>query len=335
MENINRSQKLLIIKSFKYKPSLNHEFSTIKSSGSNNNNLRKIYNSYNNLRKKDAFQSKIKNKNKITLNKNTEKSQSSLSKNHLFKILLKANNNNNYNNNKIQEVKKVDAFTQKSIFKKKVYRIKSNFLKHLSDNIPKKNKNEIDYVLESPYRGIEKIQYSSPTSNNVDKQKNIFSPIFINNIYEGYFCKNNLSSNLLSDGKNFALKTSGNNKLYIDKYTELNKTKDINNPLKRLAKLSGVSCNKLREVINYSLGNKMKKVILGKKNQSKKSINNKKCKNIYSFISLKSTKSKSFKNINNYLDKDNEATSENIICSKRFNGIKPFCVISKSGNRYA
>ena len=335
MENINRSQKLLIIKSFKYKPSLNHEFSTIKSSGSNNNNLRKIYNSYNNLRKKDAIKSKIKNKNKITLNKNTEKSQSSLSKNHLFKILLKANNNNNYNNNKIQEVKKVDAFTQKSIFKKKVYRIKSNFLKHLSDNIPKKNKNEIDYVLESPYRGIEKIQYSSPTSNNVDKQKNIFSPIFINNIYEGYFCKNNLSSNLLSDGKNFALKTSGNNKLYIDKYTELNKTKDINNPLKRLAKLSGVSCNKLREVINYSLGNKMKKVILGKKNQSKKSINNKKCKNIYSFISLKSTKSKSFKNINNYLDKDNEATSENVICSKRFNGIKPFCDISKSGNGYA
>lgn len=258
MENINRSQKLQIIKSFKYKPSLNHEFSTIKSSGSNNNNLRKIYNSYNNLRKKDAIKSKIKNK--ITLNKNTEKSQSSLSKNHLFKILLKANNNNNYNNNKIQEVKKVDAFTQRSIFKKKVYRIKSNFLKHLSDNIPKKNKNEIDYVLESPYRGIEKIQYSSPTSNNVDKQKNIFSPIFINNIYEGYFCKNNLSSNLLSDGKNFALKTSCNNKLYIDKYTELNKTKDINNPLKRLAKLSGVSCNKLREVINYSLGNKMKKL---------------------------------------------------------------------------
>ena len=95
MENINRSQKLLIIKSFKYKPSLNHEFSTIKSNCSNNNNLRKIYNSYNNLRKKDAFQSKIKNKNKITLNKNTEKSQSSLSKNHLFKILLKANNSNN------------------------------------------------------------------------------------------------------------------------------------------------------------------------------------------------------------------------------------------------
>ena len=75
----------------------------------------------------------------------------------------------------------------------------------------------------------------------------------------------------------------------------------------------------------------MKKVILGKKNQSKKSINNNKCKNIYSFISLKSTKSKSFKNINNYLDKDNEATSENVICSKRFNGIKPF----SSANNFA
>ena len=281
MKNINRSQKLLIIKSFKYKPSLNHEFSTIKSNRLNNNNLRKIYNSYNNLKKKDDIKSKIKNKNKIISNKNTEKSQSPLNKNNLYKILLKANNTNNYNNNKIQEVKKVDAFTQKSIFKKKVYRIKSNFLKHLSDNIPKKNKNEIDYVLESPYRGIEKIQYSSPTSNNVDKQKNIFSPIFINNIYEGYFCKNNLSSNLLSDGNNFTLKTSKSNKIFIDKYTEINKTKEINNPLKRLSKLSGISCHKLRQVINYSLSNRVKNIILSKKNQSNHTIINNKNKNIY------------------------------------------------------
>lgn len=329
MENINKSQKILIKKSFKFTPILNNEFSTIKSSHSSKNNMMKIYNSYNNFKKKDF----IISKNKFTLNRDTEKKyHSRLFRSNLFKILSKKSDNTN---NKIQETKKVDAFTQKSIYQKKIYRIKSNFLKNLSDNIPKKNKNEIDYVLESPYRGVEKIQYSSPASNNDNsKQKTSFSPIFINNVYEGYFCKNNLSSNLLSDGNNFTLKTSKSNKIFIDKYTEINKTKEINNPLKRLSKLSGISCHKLRQVINYSLSNRVKNIILSKKNQSNHTIINNKNKNIYSFIPLKHKKSQSHKNINNSLDLDNEVSTENVIYSRRFKGIKPFSEISKNDNGY-
>ena len=132
MENINKSQKILIKKSFKFTPILNNEFSTIKSSHSSKNNVMRIYNSYNNLKKKDF----IISKNKITLNRGTEKKyHSRLFRSNLFKILSKKSDNTN---NKIQETKKVDAFTQKSIYQKKIYRIKSNFLKNLSDNIPKK-----------------------------------------------------------------------------------------------------------------------------------------------------------------------------------------------------
>ena len=47
-------------------------------------------------------------------------------------------------------------------------------------------------------------------------------------------------------------------RLFIDKYNEINKNKEINNPLKKLSKLSGVSCYKLRQVIDYSLNNKTK-----------------------------------------------------------------------------
>ena len=69
MENINKSQKILIKKSFKFTPILNNEFSTIKSSHSSKNNMMRIYNSYNNFKKKDF----IISKNKITLKRDTEK----------------------------------------------------------------------------------------------------------------------------------------------------------------------------------------------------------------------------------------------------------------------
>ena len=102
----------------------------------------------------------------------------------------------------------------------------------------------------------------------------------------------------------------------------------------RLSKLSGISCHKLRQVINYSLSNRVKNIILNKKNQSNHTIINNKNKNIYSFIPLKHKKSQSHKNINNSLDLDNEVSTENVIYSRRFKGIKPFSEISKNDNGY-
>ena len=78
----------------------------------------------------------------------------------------------------------------------------------------------------------------------------------------------------------------------------------------------------------------MKNIILSKKNQSNHTIINNKNKNIYSFIPLKHKKSQSHKNINNSLDLDNEVSTENVIYSRRFKGIKPFSEISKNDNGY-
>ena len=51
-----------------------------------------------------------------------------------------------------------------------------------------------------------------------------------------------------------------------DKYD--NKNKKVNNPLEKLSKMSGVSCYKLRKVIDYSLSHKFK--YMDKREQTKK-----------------------------------------------------------------
>jgi len=250
-------------------------------------------------------------KNKLFFSKNSI-TPSRLLKNSIINLSTKNNNNN-----------KIDASTQKNFYKKNT----KNFLKILIEKIPNKNNNEIDYVLESPHRGVEKIQYSHDI-----KGKNFFKPVFIDNAYNGYFCKN-------KEKINFTMNNNGK-KIFIDKYNEINKNKEINNPLKKLSQLSGLSCYKLRKFIDYSLNNKPKHkfIFLGKKEKNKKNFLKKdnrynNFKNIYSFITLKSKKNIKFKMIKDNFPLDNEGSLDNnVIYPKRIYEIKRFIDISKNDN---
>lgn len=249
-------------------------------------------------------------KNKLFFSKNSI-TPSRLLKNSIINLSTKNNNN------------KIDASTQKNFYKKNT----KNFLKILIEKIPNKNNNEIDYVLESPHRGVEKIQYSHDI-----KGKNFFKPVFIDNAYNGYFCKN-------KEKINFTMNNNGK-KIFIDKYNEINKNKEINNPLKKLSQLSGLSCYKLRKFIDYSLNNKPKHkfIFLGKKEKNKKNFLKKdnrynNFKNIYSFITLKSKKNIKFKMIKDNYPLDNEGSLDNnVIYPKRIYEIKRFIDISKNDN---
>ena len=249
-------------------------------------------------------------KNKLFFSKNSI-TPSRLLKNSIINLSTKNNNN------------KIDASTQKNFYKKNT----KNFLKILIEKIPNKNNNEIDYVLESPHRGVEKIQYSHDI-----KGKNFFKPVFIDNAYNGYFCKN-------KEKINFTMNNNGK-KIFIDKYNEINKNKEINNPLKKLSQLSGLSCYKLRKFIDYSLNNKPKHkfIFLGKKEKNKKNFLKKdnrynNFKNIYSFITLKSKKNIKFKMIKDNFPLDNEGSIDNnVIYPKRIYEIKRFIDISKNDN---
>ena len=249
-------------------------------------------------------------KNKLFFSKNSI-TPSRLLKNSIINLSTKNNNN------------KIDASTQKNFYKKNT----KNFLKILIEKIPNKNNNEIDYVLESPHRGVEKIQYSHDI-----KGKNFFKPVFIDNAYNGYFCKN-------KEKINFTMNNNGK-KIFIDKYNEINKNKEINNPLKKLSQLSGLSCYKLRKFIDYSLNNKTKHkfIFLGKKEKNKKNFLKKdnrynNFKNIYSFITLKSKKNIKFKMIKDNFPLDNEGSLDNnVIYPKRIYEIKRFIDISKNDN---
>lgn len=249
-------------------------------------------------------------KNKLFFSKNSI-TPSRLLKNSIINLSTKNNNN------------KIDASTQKNFYKKNT----KNFLKILIEKIPNKNNNEIDYVLESPHRGVEKIQYAHDI-----KGKNFFKPVFIDNAYNGYFCKN-------KEKINFTMNNNGK-KIFIDKYNEINKNKEINNPLKKLSQLSGLSCYKLRKFIDYSLNNKPKHkfIFLGKKEKNKKNFLKKdnrynNFKNIYSFITLKSKKNIKFKMIKDNFPLDNEGSLDNnVIYPKRIYEIKRFIDISKNDN---
>ena len=249
-------------------------------------------------------------KNKLFFSKNCI-TPSRLLKNSIINLSTKNNNN------------KIDASTQKNFYKKNT----KNFLKILIEKIPNKNNNEIDYVLESPHRGVEKIQYAHDI-----KGKNFFKPVFIDNAYNGYFCKN-------KEKINFTMNNNGK-KIFIDKYNEINKNKEINNPLKKLSQLSGLSCYKLRKFIDYSLNNKPKHkfIFLGKKEKNKKNFLKKdnrynNFKNIYSFITLKSKKNIKFKMIKDNFPLDNEGSLDNnVIYPKRIYEIKRFIDISKNDN---
>jgi hypothetical protein len=193
-----------------------------------------------------------------------------------------------------------------------------NFLKEIIDDSNNKNfdSRNIDYVLESPFRGVEKIGLTRPENLH----KNYYHPIYINNNYKGYFCLKNFNrskSNISSDEK--YLKKNNN-----DKYNDVIKNKaniEVNNPLKRLSKISGVSCAKLRKVIDYSLSNRMdnfrrlfKEKFIMKKNNDNKNKSSK-----YLLISLRSKRNKKNEEIKkDSINFDHIVSYENIIGSNYF-----------------
>jgi hypothetical protein len=236
--------------------------------------------------------------------------------------------------------KKIDVSTQNNInidsFILKIRKIpnlklKSNFFKNLIEYIPQKNLNDIDYVIDSPFRGVEKI-YSSSMSRSISndrKKNNIYKSIYIHN-------NNKSCSSLKKKAKNKEIFDTGqrleNSKK--DKYVEINKNKEIENPLEKISKLSGMSCYKLRQVIDYSLKNYLKIASLNKNERSKNikqfsnnNFNFNKTRhgnynNLYSFITLKSTRKHKYNKINENLSKlYKESSYENIISSKKRNNI--------------
>lgn len=311
MDNINKTYKKLIQKGLKLSKTSSH--SDISTAFHKNDllnlNLKPINSSHSNKIKKDFIISKDKT---TTNNETSIKYPSIILKNSMLNLLN-------------HEVKKVEVSTQKDFFpinnKYKISRIKTNFLRNLLEKIPDKNKNEIDYVLESPYRGIEKIQYSTAISNNKNDKntQNFFRPVYINNTYKGYFCNN---KNYLNNIHNFSTgKDQSCKDLIFDKYTK--RKKIVDNPLKKLSKLSGVSCYKLRQVINYSLNHKIK-YFENKEQKQKQLYDNNRYKSTYSIITLKSKKKSNFESIKNeLLNLDNEGSLENVIYSKKISGIKP------------
>ena len=223
---------------------------------------------------------------------------------------------------------------------------KFQFLKKLIDHSNNNNLDDIDCILESPYRGVEKIGNSLSKTISREKNKNIYRPIFINDNYKGYFCIKNLSK--AKSSLSILDKSSNDNKnikkIKIDKYNEIKKNKEIDNPLKGLSILSGVSCSKLRKAIDYSLnhqinhfGSIIKKKFNIKINDNKnndknintngnnykklnfenKNLNKNKC--IYSMITIKS---KNFSNSQlikkNSINLDNETSFDNVMGNNFF-----------------
>ena len=278
---------------------------------------------YNNNLKENIFSKKQKMylNNKNINNNNRTLFPSTLYKNTINQYLNKSMCEKNYD-----VPKKIDVSTQNNIdeFFLKIRKIpniklKSNFFKNLND---------IDYVIESPFRGVEKI-YSSSMSRSISnerKKNNIYKSIYIHN--------NNKSCSSLKKWKNKEIfdsiqKQESSKK---NKYIEINKNKEIENPLEKISKLSGMKCYKLRQVIDYSLKNYLKIEEINKNERSKaikksNSINLNKTrhgnyKNLYSIITLKSHRKHKYKKINENLSNlYKESSYENVISSIKRNNI--------------
>lgn len=226
-------------------------------------------------------------------------------------FLFKNNISKKSNQHNSTELKKKDSSIQNNFAPVKnhgVSRVESNLLKNLFVNFPQKNMNQINSVLESPHRGVEKLQ-------NIKNNYNTFYKNHFRNLYD---LNNNFSYTKYKKDK----------EIILDKYNKIEKK--IDNPLEYLSKISGFSCSKLRKIIDFGLScgiNNFEKNIL--KEELTKNIRlfeNNRYKNIYSNISLKSKKKKEI--INDYsTDIDNDPSFEKVISSKKFNNIKPLCEI--------
>ena len=230
-------------------------------------------------------------------------------------ILLEKNRfkrNNRYN---LIDLRKIDSSTQNNFTPIKSYKIpkiKSILLKNLFVNFPQKKMNPINSVLESPHRGVERLRDITSFS----KEKNNYTTTFY---------KNNLRN--LSDIDNFSFtKYKKDKETILDKYNKINKK--IDNPLESLSKMSGVSCCKIRRIIDFSLsaGKKyLEKNIINREFLNNKILlENSKYKNIYSMIALKSKKKNEIIN-DNSTDIENDASFEKVMSTKKFNNIKPIC----------
>ena len=333
MENINKTYKNILKKGIKLSSFIQSNTSISRSNEKINLNLKLPKRSNKNLTKRDKTSSK---NNVLTINKISKNRQISYLTNLQKDFTLQYP----YSSRKsaiIQILKKnksarsmIDkkTSTQNDFFyltKRKIPNIKSNFFKNLIDNIPRKNSlKDIDYILESPYRGIEKITQPSLSKSVSDKNKyNFYKSIYINNNYRGYFCikKPFESKSNFPDISNVSIKK--------DKYIDNNKKKQIDNPLKKISKISGISCYKLRQAINYSLRYHLKNIAKNNKeneerkknfkiNKYKYFLHNNRYKNIYSIINLKPKQNHNYENIinENSIDLDDDSL-ENVIYAKK------------------
>ena len=190
--------------------------------------------------------------------------------------------NNNNKNLVINSYNRKTSLRKSIIFGKidKINLYKFNLIKKiLNDSKKKSNIEDINYILESPHRGIEKIEFQKP---------NIYTYI--------------KSSSILNK-RNYSFKLQ--NHRYKSETTKPNK--EIKSPLKELSNLSGMSTTLVRHIINFSLKNKEKLKMI-KKNifdldkkkvfYSKSSLKPKEKMLDYKLNSIKQEKD----NINNYME---------------------------------
>jgi len=244
--------------------------------------------------------------------------------------IIKKNNSAENIFKKEKYTEKIDLQVQRKIFPstvRKIPNIRLNLFKNLIDNIPQNDLKDIDYVLECPFRGVQKISLPLSKSSSIDRFKKKYQH------KEHFFLKNQTKLNKSLYGLN-DLSFNKNNYLLKDKYNEIKKEKVIENPIGKISKISGISCYKLRQAINYSLKNNFKNFALNKIEQKEldKQINKyihnndntyNKYKKKYSKIELKSTKKNKYDTIkDDFIDLEDENPFENIILSKKGNKIK-------------
>jgi hypothetical protein len=151
-------------------------------------------------------------------------------------------------------------------------------LKKLIDNsIVNNNLEDINYVLESPYRGVEKLGVTQNKTCSKEKDETFYLPIYIgnnsNNSRGNYFRTNVCKSKSKSMPKINNLKSRRN--IIYQYNNEFKRNKDFDSPLKELSKISGVTCCQLRKVIDYSLKHRINNFNFFMKNQFRNEANRK------------------------------------------------------------
>ena len=320
MKNINRTYKKIPKKEKIFSSFFQTKIPKIKFNDITNSNAKLTDKSNNYFIKKEREISKhgiltIRNrpKNKrgsILSNTKTEKEFSSQyplnsKKSAIILALKQINNEKNLINCKSCTQ---DNFSRVGL--KKIPNVKLNFFRNLIENI---NKNEnfknIDYIIESPYRGVERIQKCS------NKNKDQF--------YKSVYNKKCFYKKMKNDS--------------IKSYSDIHslsqrKNKEIDNPIGKISKISGISCYKLRKALDYSLSHNLKDLLNNRKNKNEEEkkniqkINKMKCffrnnrhKKFHWMISLKPKQNYKFENCvnENSIEFHDDADLENIISSKK------------------